>query len=296
MLGQKAARRCLPLVPTVRDPRMEIFIRHKIDNTSDVLQQLWEQNFIALHYEDILSTDPDAYQEKSAKDSMKRMKRFCEAGAYVGAVYGGKQLQGKILIGELPAKSRFFGKTFTDRADPAKGFSYKVAQLVRTRTLSLIDFPVLASIQPRQGALSEWHSANGIIKALVTKTPMPFSVNSIHTGQLEVLCYEYLRHKGLLSNLLAPIGRTMIDLDILALDERGGRVIGQVTFSDDQEKLERLQTYSGCASVYFFSKRKSGNHGRITCIAIDDVFEEMRNSPAHKRMLEIMCGRGGSTN
>lgn len=268
---------------------MEIFVRHKISSTPNLLQQLWDSRLIALHYEDILSTNPNDYKEKSARDSIMRMLHFCEIGGYVGAVYGNSKEQ--ILVGQLVPSTPFIEKTFTDQEDPEISYHYKVAKLENAREVRIVDYPVLASIQPRQGALCEWHSARGIIEALVNQTQRDISVFSLHSGQLEVLCYEYLLHTEAIDCLLAPIGRTMLDIDIIGLKHTNTRVIAQVTFSNCTDKLKRLQRHTSSNVVaYFFSMLPNHHSNGVQCISIEDVFEALRNTGKHDEMLRIMCG------
>lgn len=269
---------------------MEIFIRHKISKTPDVFQQLWDGNYIALHYENKLSVDPNDYAAKSAKHSIKRLLKFCNEGGFVGAVYCDNKLQGQMLVGKISPNSKLIGKTFIDRTNSEKVFHYKVVQLTDCRKINLIQHPVLASLQPRQGALCEWRSAKGIVKALVNNKPLPFAVTSLHYGQLEVLCYEYLRHKQLLNTLLAPIGRTMIDVDILGLNSNYKKVVAQVTFGSDSEKLTKLEIYKSDAETYFFSEMKTKKVNGIECISIYDVFDEMSKIDEYKNMLSVMFG------
>jgi hypothetical protein len=268
---------------------MEIFVRHKISSTPNILQQLWNSRLIALHYQDILSTNPDDYTEKSARNSITRMQRFCRDGGYVGAVYGDSRA--KILVGKLLPGTSFTEQTFTDEDDPSISYHYKVAKLEDARELEIVEHPVLASIQPRQGALCEWHSAKGIIEALVKKTEREISVYSLHSGQLEVLCYEYLVHIGAIDLLLAPIGRTMLDIDIIGLKGSGKKVIAQVTFSECIDKLKRLQKHiSSNVNAYFFSSLANQEINGVRCISIEHVFNELRGTGRHNEMLKIMCG------
>lgn len=268
---------------------MEIFVRHKISSTPNLLQQLWDSRLIALHYQDILSTNPDDYTEKSARDSIMRMQRFCKEGGYVGAVYGGSKE--RILVGQLLPGTPFRGQTFTDETKPGVSYHYKVAKLEKAKELRIVDYPVLASIQPRQGALCEWHSAKGIIEALVNNNQREVSVFSLHSGQLEVLCYEYLRHIGAIDCLLAPIGRTMLDIDIIGLKYPGTRVIAQVTFSNCADKLKRLQNHTSSNIIsYFFSTLPNKNSNGVRCISIEYLFNELKGTGKHDEMLRIMCG------
>jgi hypothetical protein len=40
-----------------------IFIRHKMDTTPDILEELWRKRLIVLHYTDSESVDPADYRD-----------------------------------------------------------------------------------------------------------------------------------------------------------------------------------------------------------------------------------------
>jgi hypothetical protein len=274
----------------------EIFIRHNIGSTPDVIKQLWEGKYIALHYENKCDTNPSAYTEKAAQNSIKRLIKHSKNGAYVGAVYKGNEYKDKILIGQISKGTQIQGKIFKDTNAPEKKFHYKVVKLINTQEVSIIDYPVLASIQPRRITIGEWKLAKGVVEAIVKNVKPPFNVNSMHYGQLEVICYEYLKQKDIIANLLSPIGRTMVDIDILGIDKNGKKLAAQVTFFDEKkasDKINRLQTFSGNAILYFFGDVKTQLKDNVQFIDIKDIFSflsQTKNSSSYK-MLEIMCNQ-----
>jgi hypothetical protein len=64
-----------------------VFIRHKISSTPEILEKLWDKRVIAIHYENIRSTNPDDYEDPAAKHALNRLHTYCNQGAVVGAIY-----------------------------------------------------------------------------------------------------------------------------------------------------------------------------------------------------------------
>jgi hypothetical protein len=277
-----------------------VFIRHKMDSTPVVLEELWDRRFIALHYDDINSANPDDYvNDRSARQSLSRLWSYCKTGAIVGADFR-RIRPTKMLIGEILPGAMVEPKTFRD---PTKGkeFIYKVVQLHNSIEVSYLDYPLLAAIQPRQTTLTGWPSAGEYLEAIYRQTPIPLDIKSLHPSQLEVLCYEFLRANNYLSLLLMPIGRGMIDIDIWGINDHGQIVLAQITHSKDlgtiKDKIERLLSYAveGTVLYLFAPKEMSQVASGVTFQPIEDIFENFINGPniLNRLMIERMLGYKG---
>ena len=60
-----------------------IYIRHNfsIPDNPGTLQKMWDDRVVALHYEDLHSTDPDKYQDKGKK-ALRRLHDYCQVGDF----------------------------------------------------------------------------------------------------------------------------------------------------------------------------------------------------------------------
>lgn len=273
----------------------EIYVRHNISSTKEILKNLWEERLIALHYQDIESLDPKDYESPGRK-GLTRLFRFCKTGAICGANYR-ELYPSKLLIGRLPAGSqielrKFFHKTRN------LNLVYKVVKLEETKEIEISDYPLLAGVQPQRSAICKWPSANGCLKALIEGSPLPLAVTSLHFSQLEVICYEYLRKTEDIKALLAPIGRSMIDVDILGISDKSKRTLAQVTFSKNTEtiksKKSKLDKYKNenCKLYFFGPESKYFTDETIKYIKIEAMFEELisEKDSIHFTMICRMLG------
>lgn len=272
-----------------------IFIRHNMSSTQIIRQQLWDQGKIALHYDDKLSANPDDWRDyPAARKALRKLLAFCKEGVYVGLVCR-KLYPEKILIGELPKKSKVVGQLFIDGK---KKFGYKIASLKNYKPVELINYPVLGALQPRQGTITGWPSASNIIRAIIKGKNLPLELSSLHPSLLEVLCYEYMKEKDLILVLLAPIGRSLNDIDIIGLNSKNQVIVSQVTHSYNKatikDKVDRLNKYTSTNNnarpIMFGPKSVAQNN--ITYISIEDVFQYFHksNNIVFKSMLNQMIG------
>ncbi len=185
------------------------FIRHKLHCSKMILRDLWSKRLIAIHYDNIPSASYLDY-EGPGRSAIRRLSVACR-GALVGATYPIIE-PSRILVGEIPKGSKIEVAIYGD-------LIYKTVQLVNVLEVSYRDYPLLAAIQPR-GTITRWPSAEILVGAILGKGYVPWNVRSLDPSQLEILCYEFLRMKNLLLVLLLPIGRTLMDIDILGLTQK----------------------------------------------------------------------------
>src|SRR5439155_14376246 len=132
-----------------------------------------------------------------------------------------------MLLGLVPAGSPI--KMWRYAEPGSNTHIYKVVSLKKARKVSFASSPLLAAIQPQQGTIMRWRMAEEYVKATFHRRPLPWNVGSLTPGQLEVICYEYLRGGGDIDTLLLPIGRSLLNVDIVGMDRNGRTVFAQVT-------------------------------------------------------------------
>lgn len=243
-----------------------VFIRHKLSQDEGIIKKLWDQRLIAIGFKNIPSVDPKDYEgsgDKSGANALRRLLHFCKHGALVGAVYR-RIKPGHILIGKIEPGSKVRAKDFSQTNGDECWL--KTVQLSDCKEVSLLDYPVLMGLQPRNATVCGWPSAEKPLKAAYQGDGVPLEVKSLHHTQLETLCLNYMIECKRIAALLSPIGGIMVDADIVGLDSNGQRVVAQVTHSMDQQtvetKVERLAEY------------RSDAH-RLIIFAPDDILRKM---------------------
>lgn len=278
-----------------------VFIRHNMGSTPSIRQELWDSRLIAVHYNNNTGIRPEDYpddpeqpQNPRARKALRRLWRYCDEGAIVAAAY--PDIRDRLLLGQIVPGSQVVSRWFGEATNP-RVYCYKTVALTNNREIAYRDYPVLAAIQPQQGTITGWPSAQKVLQAIINHQPLPEEITSLSPGQLEVLCYEYLRYTGQITTLLLPIGRSLIDVDIFALDSVGADVIAQATYSDNEkvikQKLERLKAFAPTQSrLFFFGRAEKQIHDpKVTFIAAETVFSVLRE--AHPELIRRMVrGRG----
>jgi hypothetical protein len=201
----------------------------------------------------------------------------------------------EILVGRVDAGSSITVlRCFSKRQGLERVF--KTVQLKDPRPMSFIEFPVLCAIHPQQGTISSWPLGQAVIEAKYYGRPVPVEVKSLSDGQLEVLAFHYLQAKRLIQGLVAPIGRSLIDIDIAGLANDGARVFAQVTFSTGEAKIsdkaKRLAPYAARkANCYFFGWRPPKDlPSGIQFVDIDRAFKELLLDSAFGPVVKSMVG------
>jgi hypothetical protein len=270
-----------------------VFARLNCSSTHEILNELWEQRLVALHYEDSFSLNPDDYPD-AGKHALARLQRYAREGAIVAADFR-RLHRDRMLLGELKPGSEVWAEKFGGR------YVYKVARLTNCREVTYADFPLLLAIQPRQGTLVGWPSAKDILKSALHGEPLSIEVSSLSPDQLEVVCYEYLRTSERISRLLMPIGRGLIDIDIFGIDSRGRRVLAQVTqacsHKANAEKMNNLLAHRDRESLlYFFGLAENvPKDPAVEVFDIGEVFKASLNDTESRLMVLRMLGLQAET-
>jgi hypothetical protein len=243
------------------------FIRHQIDKNT--LNDLYKSQLIAVQYKNIQSTDPKDYTGEG-KYALRKFWKYCDESVLIGATYLGLYPQ-KMTLGVIDEGSEI-------RAIEINGFWNKTVKLQNIKEIDLCDYPILLAIQPRQITTTFWPSANKILNALYSGDKLPCEVSSLAPGQLEILCYEYLRIRGYISHLLLPTGQTMRDIDIYGINRKNEPVFAQVTQSRNKEviaqKIETLRRYYPTSTrLFFFGPEEFPTTDKTICYQpIEKVF------------------------
>jgi hypothetical protein len=269
-----------------------IFVRHKFEE--DSVRQLWKNKQIALRFENIPSIIPEDYATKSGHDAMKRLQDFCAEGVIVGASYRScepfKLVTGTIGPGDPNELIQIAN---------INGYHHKVVTLEHPKEYRYRDHPLLA-VQPRHGTISQWKIAGKYLRALYTGSELPRDVSSLAPGQLEVLCYEYLRLMCQIDALILPIGRSLRDIDIYGICTDGQRTIAQVTHSKSEQTVRKKRDYligyrGKGVRLFFFGPRQmqekvSFEEYGIDFIATEEVFARLDEEVeyVHHYMIEHM--------
>lgn len=265
-----------------------VFIRHNMSRAKRILPELMKRKLIAIHYENISSTNPDDYKEPTAKRTVARLNDYCKTGAIVCADFT-MDGENNMLIGKIKSNTKIKSKKFGK-------YIYKTVQLHEVRQISLQRYPMLLARRPRQQTLTGWKINRNLLEAIWKRKKIPIEVSSLDPNLLEVICYEYLKKKKILNVLLMPIGRTMKDVDILGMNRKGKKVIAQVTHNTNsreiKKKIEKLRKWGSNDELLFFfgPKEVRVNDSKIKYISIKKVFQSLIRNPhtIHYKMIKSM--------
>jgi hypothetical protein len=265
-----------------------VFTRTNCSSTEEILRELWDRRLIALHYGDSSSLDANDYPVAS-KHALRRLQRYASEGAIVAADFR-RLHRDRLLVGELRPDSEVWSEKFGDR------YVYKVTQLTNCREVLYADFPVLLAVQPRQGTLVGWPSARNVLRSALDGEPLPIEAGSLSPDQFEVVCYEYLRMSGKISRLLMPIGRGLIEIDILGIDHLHRPVFAQVTQARSKQtnavKMKNLLAHLNVDTQLFFfgfEKHVPETPG-VSIIDVEDVFNDTLDDTGSRAMVFRMLG------
>lgn len=214
-----------------------IYVRHNLDLPEADLRALWVEPRIALDYSGSriggqpASSDPNDYSSRAAKSAFRLLRKIQEGGALV-SLYCRALEKDKICVGVVRPGSQVVPQELS-------GHVLKTLKLHDAKQFSLSDFPVIGALHPQQNTICQWRIGEVHIRALYSGLPLENSVMSLMPGQLEVLVFHYLLRKGRLRGLLMPIGRALIDVDIVGLGPRDDSLVFvQVTHHKDPVRIQ----------------------------------------------------------
>lgn len=256
------------------------------------LQDLWDQNRIAIHYPDRLdddgtvdndSKDPDHYPGK-ARTAMRVLKELAENGGYVwveSRVDKKRAKVGRVYPGDIEVcrakwthSTDYPNREGTDAA--LKSIQFECVDTVETgKAIGL------RAAQPRQSTIVRWHKCGTRLADLVEGNAPSQEWENLSTEQQEAACAEFLRHHEgdhpRLEYLLLPVGRTLKDVDIYGLDPDGHEILAQVTYHEPgskqfREKLDKLKEYANSDTnvklIYFCRCEDVAKDHGVHCIPV----------------------------
>ncbi|AZZ43513.1 hypothetical protein C1896_00375 [Pseudomonadaceae bacterium SI-3] len=280
------------------------FIRHSsaLDVDTATLKALWDGDYVGIHYphdarnsstgEDSQSLEPDDYSG-SARHTLARLKKIGKEGGFIFSVYRGYP-GAKVGFVEPGTDIKLFcGAWGSKNGQAGREAWLKVLKIKHTNTLSAFEGLSLTSVQPRQGTLCHWRKVGDRVKNLVSGN-VKYELDCLTPDLQEVMCMEFLRTSeaaefGLPQILytLMPVGRTMKDLDILAIGYDSKPISAQVTFhgfssTAAKEKLKKLDAYSreGGHTLLFCRGTSVLHLNRHIIFPLETVFKEFCMSSA----------------
>jgi hypothetical protein len=244
--------------------------------------------------------NPNDYADRGSQRAIRAFVRLAHEGGYVCAQYAGRE---QVIVGRIKPSSKIeliegkWGDTW------GNGGRTAVLKTLRISGAKLVDpasYAVILIGRPRQGTLMRWPSAGSTIENLVKGKKAAAIPSSLSASQQEILCSEFLRSPqasklGLprMSHLLMPTGRTMKDLDVIGITERGKRLFVQVTYADVESatgkwKLARLQHYADESTecVLFCNCEGPYQTDGIHVFPLKAAFEEFTKTDSGKTWLE----------
>lgn len=293
------------------DFELVVFIRHKFSSTNSIIDELWEERIIGVHYEDIESFNADDYKKikestrKTLKSIFDLMERIQEKGAIVAADYSNETNKDEkknkaLLVGIIEKGAEKKPLWFTD-SESGQKYCYKTMKMKETKEIYYEDHPILFSCKPRQNTMCQWRLMKKKLPSIYYDESLPEKVTSLMDSELEVLCYEYLRIDKL-TCLLLPIGRTLDNVDIVGLSIQGKRIFAQVTFANKKKAIESKVNQllnarkSEKSDLYFFGPEKIGDIVRnatneINFVSIETVFNKLKSKKETKEAIAIMLNK-----
>jgi hypothetical protein len=288
------------------------FVRHtqKLDIDEKTYNMLLEENLIAIHFpyksksptnekDDCTSTDPDDYENSSAKNAMRTLRNLSKEGGYVCAEY--RTIKGA-LIGMIKPHTPIKLLEGTWGTQKERKAVLKTLSLEKVQRIDPENYLKVSFARPIQGTICQWSKAGNRIECLVNGTQFEPTFDNISPVHQEVLCSEYLRSGidcclPMIQSFLLPVGRTLKDIDIYGVTQAGEKVYSQVTyknFEQSHEKLEKLKKYrSENSHVVLFCKSSDTSHREVDGMliySIEKVFNEYTKTPMGKAWLKGILG------
>ncbi|MCW7472194.1 hypothetical protein [Leptospira levettii] len=282
----------------------EYFIRHTevLELDYDDLKVIADEHRFGIHFESKFDTpdellDESKYETSQAKTSIRYLKEISVHGGYVWAEYSklkkiiigyvipGTKIEIKEFIPNIPLDIKIFpkGKLFL------KTLRFSIVQEIKPNELLMLKVR-----RPRQGTFVRWRSCQGKLTKVV-KNGISNEIKEwtdLTSDLQEVVSFEYLREVGIngwkLQHLLMPIGRTMKDIDIYAMNTKNEAVFIQVThLGDNKNKLKNLESYESNL-IYITSDDTLGNNlPNVTIINTKTIFEWLNTKTEYLKLLSI---------
>ncbi|XKE45708.1 hypothetical protein LG302_00785 [Halomonas organivorans] len=274
------------------------FIRHssELDVDQDTLDRMWNEQYAGIHYphdssgilreQDCSSTSPQDYAGRG-KSSLEILLTIAREGGYVYTTY--RDIPGAKLGIVLPGSEvQLFRGAWGNKNDfEGREALLKVLKLESVMNLSATECLPLSTVQPRKGTICQWRMIKNRVQAILEGASADGVINLSPELQ-EVMCMEFMRTQAaeesglpILQTTLAPIGRTMPDVDIYGLSGNGQPVVAQVTYHSleaavAEGKLDKLDPYAkdGTKTIMFCMCDTPIEFGGHQIYPLDEVFRQ----------------------
>ncbi|MEQ1879215.1 MAG: hypothetical protein ABL958_21430, partial [Bdellovibrionia bacterium] len=186
------------------------FIRHNLivpndkTRTIKLLNEIWERKMAVMDYERVedpsaFNPDHEKYSRRHVRSAIRRFRDLAQAGGFIAMVCNSAK-PNQMLLGKVSPSQPLK----TTKFDSLPDYPFKAIKISESKVVSLIQYPDLFSMLPRQTAFTEWYRGRDHFFSALKGLPRPAEVKSLSAGQLEILCYEYLRQTGKIQHLLLP--------------------------------------------------------------------------------------------
>lgn len=220
------------------------FIRHTWSEANGPSSFLKEKGYFGIHYVSKESVNPEDYTGDAKR--ILRDLHDMDSDDLICSSFNEEFLE----VGSI---DKDFGIQLADYTFPnGKIWWLKVARHKpeSRKELYFSDFPMLLAAMPRQGTFGEWHLMREQILSIYHDGRVKYNYTALAPAQIEALCASYLFHSRRLACQSLPSGRTLRDIDIVGLDQRGERILAQVTFSTDKAKVRKKSEALGRYSKF----------------------------------------------
>ena len=232
-----------------------------------VISQLHKENTVAIHFpgngaDDLRSVNPDDYPNRADRHAIKLFVELARQGGYIWTQY---YTESTAKVGYIRPSTNIVFRTekWENTSDPmrlGRPAILKTLQMFKVRSFTPDKMLSLRACRPRQGTISRWPSAHGVLQAVVDGTKVDLKWEHLSPSQQEVAFAEFLREHDIaempkLEMLLMPLGRTLKDVDLYGVAKDGKKIFAQVTFSQvgsAQGKLDRLRQFAGTGNHLLF--------------------------------------------
>lgn len=274
------------------------YVRHASMTASEAfIEEICNDGKIVVHHADFHSTDPSEYDieetSRYAKNDIRDLRDATDDGALVGVTYG--MVGGKFTrVGVIEPETDV---EFVHRYHDGEERIYKVAKLDDYVDVDFVECPVLFVARSQQGpTISRYPAASKrAIRAIVDGSSVPRDVWSLSSGQFELLARRDIeaRHDGV--ELRLPSGRTLKDIDIIAVDGDHSDILAQVTLktthNDVEDKRDDLLSYRADERYLYLPQDLEGlcdGYDVAPCIA-ENVFRDLdREKEASKHISKML--------
>jgi len=144
-----------------------VFVRHRMDSTNDIIDKMWNNGIIGIHYEDNPSFNASEYKKiteterKTLGSIFKLMNQIKKQGALVAADYRNKankdeKKNQRMLIG-IVEKGTEPQSLWYPNPENGRKYCYKTLKMRDVKEISFDAFPELQKFQPPRTTMCKWH-------------------------------------------------------------------------------------------------------------------------------------------